>query len=123
MKTKTQIALVGLSLVFAYLTSACASLNPNTEGQIMAALEARKDGFKQCYVGALDRNRETKGNVGLVLKLHEETGAVTSSDVEKSDIQDAEMPPCVAGVAKDITLPEPPGVPVEGHYDIAFGYE
>ncbi len=89
----------------------------------MSALEAKQDAFKACYVSALDRNRETQGTVGVLLDIHEESGAVNSSSVEETNITDEQMPQCVADAASDISLPEPPGVPVEGHYNIEFGFE
>ncbi len=89
----------------------------------MAELQARMDAFKGCYSDALERDRETEGRVGLLLEINEEPGQVTSSTVEETNIQDAQMPDCVADAAGDISLPEPPGVPVEGHFDINFGFE
>ncbi len=123
MKTTKILMLVCLCLVLGSLASACAELNPNTEGHIKSALEAKQDAFKACYVSALDRNRETQGTVGLLLDIHEESGAVNSSSVEETNITDEQMPQCVADAASDISLPEPPGVPVEGHYNIEFGFE
>jgi hypothetical protein len=115
--------LLGFSLVLGFAVSSCKALNPNTEGQIMSALEAKMSEFKVCYETALDKDRETRGTVGLKLKIHQESGSVTSSSVENSTIIDNEMNQCVANVASDISLPEPPGVPVEGHYDINFDFE
>ncbi|MDJ0762202.1 MAG: AgmX/PglI C-terminal domain-containing protein [Myxococcota bacterium] len=123
MKTRTMKVVLGLCLALSTSVMACAQLNPNTEGHIKAALEARKEAFKACYESALERDRETKGTVGLKLDLAKDTGSVTSAAVAKSDIQDTAMNQCVATTASDITLPEPPGVPVEGHYDIQFAFE
>ncbi len=123
MKTTRIVTLVCLCLVLGSLASACAELNPNTEGHIMSALEAKKDAFKACYETALEKDREAKGNVGLLLDINEEPGEVTSSSVEETTITDADMPQCVADAASDISLPEPPGVPVEGHYTVEFGFE
>ena len=123
MKKTTNIKVVSLFAVLGFMFAACAALNPNTEGQILSELEAKKGEFKVCYETALERNRETKGTVGLALKIHEESGQVTSSSVEDSTIADNEMNQCVANAASDISLPEPPGVPVEGHYDINFDFE
>jgi hypothetical protein len=123
MKTTNRILLVGLCLIFGSMAMACASLNENTEGHIISALEGKKDAFKACYETALEKNREEQGMVKLKLDINEEPGEVTSSEVEETTIKDADMPQCVADAASDITLPEPPGVPVEGHYDIDFGFE
>jgi hypothetical protein len=114
---------IGVSLALGFSIAACAALNPNTEGQIMAALEAQMGEFKACYETALDRDRNTKGTVGLKLKVHEQSGEVTSSSVENTTILDNDMNQCVANAASDISLPEPPGVPVEGYYDINFSFE
>jgi hypothetical protein len=51
------------------------------------------------------------------------TGQGTKAQVKKSQINDNDMKQCVAGAAGDIKLPEPPGVPVEGHYTLDFGFE
>ncbi|MCP4606789.1 MAG: AgmX/PglI C-terminal domain-containing protein [Proteobacteria bacterium] len=123
MKTRKIVILVGMGLALGFLISACAQLNPNTDGQILSALEAKQDAFKACYVTALERDRETQGTVGLLLDIENPSGQVTSSAVEESNITDDEMNQCVAGAAGDISLPEPPGVPVEGHYDVQFGFE
>ena len=124
MNRKKDMVLLGLFIVSGLLFSACAALNPNTEGQILSELEARKGEFQKCYESALDRNRDTKGIVGLDLKIDGEKGAVTSSSVgDSTTIGDNEMNMCVANSTQDITLPEPPGVPVEGHYDINFDFE
>ncbi len=89
----------------------------------MAELQARMDAFRGCYVEALERDRETEGRVGLLLEIDEDPGQVSSSTVDETNIRDAQMPQCVADAASDISLPEPPGVPVEGHYDVNFGFE
>ena len=123
MKTTKRILLVGLCLVFGSMAMACASLNENTEAQLLSALEAKQDAFRACYETALEKNREEQGQVGLKLDINEEPGEVTNSEVEETTIKDADMPQCVADAASDITLPEPPGVPVEGHYSIDFGFE
>ncbi len=124
MNRTKDMALLGLVLVLGLVFSACAALNPNTEGQILSELEAKKGEFKQCYESALERDRDTKGMVGLDLKIDGEKGAVTSSSIgDSTTVSDNEMNTCVASSAQDITLPEPPGVPVEGHYDINFDFE
>ena len=123
MKTATFIVQSALFLAFGLFFISCAKLNPNTEGQIVSALQTKQGVFKSCYQAALERNRETKGTMGLMLKIHETTGQVTSSEIEQSTIADEAMKTCVAGAASDIALTEPPGVPVEGHYDIAFNFE
>jgi len=105
------------------LMSACSSLNPNTEGQILSALEAKKGEFKACYESALERNRETRGTVTLALKIDEVSGDVTSSSVDQSNIGDNGMNQCVANAASTISLPEPPGLPVEGNYGVNFDFE
>lgn len=123
MKKITKSIVICLGLGFALLTGACAKLNPNTEGQIDAALEAKREAFKTCYEAALARDREVQGLVALDLAFNEEPGAVTSSTVAETTISDTEMQSCVTGAASDITLPEPPTVPVEGRYDIQFQFE
>lgn len=123
MKTMNVIIIAVVVAALSAFATGCATLNENTEGQIVAALEAKHDAFKTCYESALERDRTVQGNVGLLLQIDEEPGAVTSSTVEQSDIQDDQMNQCVAGAASDIVLPEPPGVPVEGHYTVNFGFE
>ena len=63
MKTTKHMITFGLFAVIGFMFAACASLNPNTEGQILSELEAKKGEFKVCYETALERNRETKGTV------------------------------------------------------------
>jgi hypothetical protein len=123
MKTMRITGLVVLLVMLCGFVQGCAKLNPNTETQLLSALEAKTEAFKACYVTALDRDREVEGSMGLGLKLNEESGDVTSSEIENSDIEDTDMQKCVVDAADDISLPEPPGVPVEGHYDLAFGFE
>ena len=122
MKMTKIMLLVVFCLALGSLTSACASLNPNTEGQLQAALEAKTDAFRACYVTALEKDRETKGTVGLKLDLGADSGDVQSSSVKETTIQDETMNQCVADSASDISLEEPPGVPVEGYYDIDFSF-
>ena len=110
---------LAVGLVFA----ACSALNPNTEGQILSALEAKQGEFQACYQSALERNRETRGTVTLKLKFDEVSGDVTSSSVDQSNIGDNSMNTCVANAASGISLPEPPGLPVEGAYDINFDFD
>lgn len=110
------------SLAFGVVAASCAALNPNTEGQILSALEAKMSEFKVCYEAALDKDREAKGTIGLELKINEESGEVTSSAIEDSTFIDNQMNQCVSNAASTIALPEPPGVPVEGHYDINFDF-
>jgi len=45
--------------------------------------------------------------MGLLLKVNEESGKVTSSEIEQSTIPDETMKSCVCGAASDIALPEP----------------
>ena len=124
MKKNTQITMaVALFAVVGALMGGCTALNPNTEGQILSALQAKEGEFKACYQSALDRNRETRGTVTLNLKIDEVSGDVTSSSVGQSNIGDNGMNQCVANAASSISLPEPPGIPVEGNYDINFDFE
>ena len=124
MKTNIQIMMtVAFFAVVGAVTSACTALNPNTEGQILSALQAKEGEFKACYQSALERNRETRGTVTLNLKIDEVSGDVTSSAVDQSNIADNGMNQCVANAASSISLPEPPGMPVEGNYDINFDFE
>lgn len=121
MKTIKIAMLIG---ALACMTAACgAELNPKTEGHIQSALEAKGGEFRACYETALEKDRELTGDMGLKLDINEESGQVTKSEVEKSTIEDQQMKDCVAGAASDITLPEPPGVPVEGHWSLQFGFE
>ncbi len=106
-----------------FAMSACHSLNPNTEKQILDALQAKDGEFQACYKSALEKNRETRGTVTLKLKLDEVSGKVTSSSVDQSNIADNSMNECVKNAASDISLPEPPGLPVEGKYDVNFDFE
>jgi len=123
MKTKQIVLLFALTLALGILASACAELNPNTEGQLMSALEAKNGEFKACFESALQRNRTTQGDVGIKMDIAAETGDVTAATVENSTTNDQEMDQCVATAADGIVLPEPPTVPVEGHYNIQFKFE
>jgi len=124
MKIKNLVLLVGLCMMLGSLALACAAeLNPNTEKQLVSALNGKHDAFKACYETALTKDREVQGNEGLLLAIDKESGAVTTSSIEKTDIKDADMGKCVANATMDIKLPEPPNVPVEGHYNVAFGFE
>jgi hypothetical protein len=123
MKFKNMIV-VGLGLLLGMALSACGpELNPKTQGHIKSALEAKKDLFKACYESALKRDRTIEGDMALLLDINAKPGTVTDAKVEKTTIKDEEMGGCVANVAKGITLPEPPEVPVEGHYGLEFGFE
>lgn len=124
MKRMITLKTTGLCLILSALAIGCgAQLNPNTEGQIQSALQAKTEAFKVCYEDALKKDRELQGEMGLLLVLDEKNGAVTEAKVEKTEIKDAEMKSCVAGAAQEIDLPEPPGVTVEGHYALDFGFE
>ncbi len=114
---------LSLIIISTLMLGACASLNPNTESQILSALEAKKGEFQACYQSALERNRDTRGTVTLKLKIDEVSGDVTSSSVEQSNIGDNPMNVCVSKAASSISLPEPPGLPVEGNYNINFDFE
>lgn len=105
------------------LCAGCTKINPNTEGQLQSALEAKQGEFKTCYEDALSRDREVRGTVALKLQINKEEGKVVKAEVEKTKIKDEEMNRCVAGAASSIELPEPPGVPVEGHYAVDFSFE
>jgi hypothetical protein len=124
MKTMNVICALTACLALGLLVAACgAELNPKTEGHIVSALQAKQDGFRACYASALERDREVKGEMGLQLDIHEESGKVTKANVKTSDIEDVTMKMCVETIAGTIKLPEPPGVPVEGHYTLDFGFE
>ena len=124
MKTMNLILALGMALALGMFVAACgAELNPKTEGHIVSALEAKKDAFKSCYETALQKDREFQGDMALQLDIHQASGKVTKAEVTKSDIKNKKMKQCVAGAAGDIKLPEPPGVPVEGHYTLSFGFE
>jgi hypothetical protein len=124
MKTTNLIFALGLCLALGALAAACgAELNPKTEGHIISALQAKQDMFRGCYEAALAKDREVQGEMGLLLDIHAESGKVTKAQVKESQIEDAAMKTCVAGAAGSIELPEPPGVPVEGHYTLDFGFE
>lgn len=120
MKTTKVVLLVGFLL--ASLTG-CASLNPNTEGQLVKELEAKNGAFKACYEAALEKDREVKGDMGLKLNVNKESGKVTKAKVKKGSIKDDAMKSCVCSAAEEIKLPEPPGVPVEGNYALEFSFE
>ena len=123
MNTMLRKLFVMLGLVVAAgLVAGCAELNPKTEGQLQSALEAKKEAFQKCYEAALTKDRELTGDVDLVLDVNAENGKVTKAKVKKSSIKDDEMKTCVAKAADEIKLPEPPGVPVEGHYTVDFGF-
>lgn len=98
-----------------------APLNPKTQSNIASALSAQKQAFQSCYEAALQRNRELKGNMALKLDIDAQ-GRVKSAKVEKTEIQDEEMKSCVSSAASEITLSEPPDVPVEGHYAVDFRF-
>jgi hypothetical protein len=124
MKTMNLIFALGTALALGTFVAACgAELNPKTEGQIVSALEAQKGAFRSCYETALQKNRELQGNMALQLDIHKASGKVTKAQVTQSDIKNKKMKQCVAGAAGTIKLPEPPGVPVEGHYTLSFGFE
>lgn len=124
MKTMNLIVALGMALALGMFVVACgAELNPKTEGQIVSALEAQKGAFKGCYETALQKNRELQGDMALQLDIHQASGKVTKAQVTKSDIPNKKMKECVAGAAGTIKLPDPPGVPVEGHYTLTFGFE
>lgn len=114
---------IGLCLMLGSFALACARLNPNAEGQLASALTAKTDAFKACYEDVLTRDRTAMGKMNLVLEINEDPGKVTSSKVAKSDINDPQMKKCVSEAAQDITLPEPPGVLVEGRYELVFAFE
>jgi hypothetical protein len=119
---KTLVIATGCALLLG-LATGCAKINPNTESQLQAALEAKQGEFKKCYEDALNRDREIAGKVALKLQIDKAKGKVTKAEVEKTQIQDDDMKQCVASAAKSIELPEPPGVPVEGHYAVDFSFE
>ena len=123
MKYTKMIVMVSLFVLTGSAVFGCKSLNPNTEGQILNALEAKKGEFKACYESALERNRETRGTITLKLKFDEVSGDNTSASVDATNIADNTMNVCVQTSAQSISLPEPPGLPVEGNYDINFDFE
>jgi hypothetical protein len=123
MKNTKMIAMVSLFVLMGSAVFGCKSLNPNTERLILEALEAKKGEFKACYESALERNRETRGTVTLKLKFDEVSGDNTSSSVDATNIADNTMNVCVQTSTQSISLPEPPGLPVEGNYDINFDFE
>ncbi len=115
---------IALCVVLGSLAAGCgAKLNENTEKQLKSALEAQREAFKTCYVDALERDRNIQGPMSLVLDIDKKSGAVTKAKVKVTPIADGEMKKCVAKAADKIKLPEPPGVPVEGHYSLVFGFE
>jgi len=124
MKTINSVFAIALCVILGSLAAGCgAKLNENTEKQLKSALEAQREAFKVCYEQALERDRNTQGPMSLVLDINKDPGAVTKAKVGMTTIQDDQMKKCVVKVVKEIKLPEPPGVPVEGHYSLAFGFE
>jgi hypothetical protein len=124
MKAINRISAIALCAVLASLAAGCgAKLNENTEKQLKSALEAQREAFKACYEQALERDRNTQGPMSLVLDINKDPGAVTKAKVAITTIPDEEMKKCVVKVVDKIKLPEPPGVPVEGHYSLVFGFE
>jgi hypothetical protein len=124
MKTINSVFAIALCAILGSLAAGCgAKLNENTEKQLKSALEAQHDAFKACYEKALERDRNAQGPMNLELDINKTPGAVTKAKVGVSTIQDAEMKKCVVKVVKEIKLPEPPNVPVEGHYSLIFGFE
>lgn len=118
-----RIAVTAVCALILGISTGCAQVNPNTQGQLQSALEAKQGEFKQCYEAALQRDREIQGNVALKLQIDKTNGKVTQAEVEKTRIADEDMKRCVANAAKTIELPEPPGVPVTGHYAVDFSFE
>jgi hypothetical protein len=101
----------------------CAKLNPNTEGQIYSALEAKKGEFQKCYESALNKDRETKGVMRLKLNFDPDATAPKDASVVKTQINNTEMQSCVANAANGITIQEAPGVFVEGYYNLNFTFK
>jgi len=124
MKAINSFFAVALCAILGSLVLGCgAKLNENTEGHLNSALEAQRAAFKACYEAALERDRETKGPMNLVLDVDKDSGKVTKSKVAMTTIKDEDMKKCVTGATEKIELPEPPGVPVEGRYNVVFGFE
>lgn len=122
-RIKTRQIILLLAMLGSLFAACGAELNPKTEGHIVSALEAKRDAFQACYETALAKDREVKGEMALQLDINKENGKVTNTKVEKSAIADSTMKKCVCDATSDIKLAEPPGVPVEGHYALDFGFE
>lgn len=114
-------SLLGL-FVLSMATGGCASLNPNTEAQLREGLEAHREAYQACYAAALERDRNVKGDVDLVVELEAEATELSAVAVEETDIEDEDLGQCIADAAEGTILPEPPGVPVEGHYRVNLQY-
>jgi hypothetical protein len=124
MKNINSVFAIALCVILGSLAAGCgAKLNENTEKQLKSALEAQRDALKVCYEQALERDRNVQGPMALLLDINKTPGAVTKAKVGVTTIQDDEMKKCVVKVVKEIKLPEPPNVPVEGHYALVFGFE
>ncbi|HPN83535.1 MAG TPA: AgmX/PglI C-terminal domain-containing protein [Spirochaetota bacterium] len=121
MKTAT-ITITALACL-ALLVSACAKLNPKTEGQIYSALEAKADDFRKCYEKALKDNRDVKGDVEFKLKFDPKGTRPESVSVEKSTIQDDKMLKCVTKVADKISIEDAPEVFIDGFYTVSFQFD
>ncbi len=120
----TKIMMLVFFLAVGFMSIGCgASLNPNTEGQIQAALEGKKDAFKGCYEEALTKDRDTKGTIGLNLDIGATNGEVEKATPAGGTIKKPSMRQCVAKATDDIKLPEAPGIPVEGKYVIDFSHQ
>ena len=120
-RLNSNFVILFLTLFFA--GSGCArEFDLKTPAEIQSEIEARQNGFEQCYSEALVRNRSATGDVAIILNIEADTGAVSSVEISHSEIDDTDFMDCIKNTAVMIKLKNPRDFPIKGHYTLNFLY-
>lgn len=92
----------------------------NAQKQLRSAVDAKKPTLDQCYGAALQRNKETVGDMDLVIHVAEKTGQVEKVDVVRDGVGDGELSQCVQSALVGIGVDPKPKANLEISYTLQF---
>ena len=97
----------------------CGAITPSRRN-LRSAVEATRAQLDQCYEETVRRNANIGGSMAMWLNVDNESGRVTSAEMETNGVPDDGLATCVTGALETIQLPEPPPLAMRVHYTFEF---
>jgi hypothetical protein len=113
--TRLSIISLALSLGLALPLAACksAGMGPETRADIAAQMKLAEAPIQECYAGALQKNRRTKGRISLRLFAEANTGQFKNISVLRDEPKNPAITQCVVGEIGKLKLSKPTGTSVQ----------
>ncbi|MBI2893893.1 MAG: AgmX/PglI C-terminal domain-containing protein [Deltaproteobacteria bacterium] len=97
----------------------CARVTPSRRN-LRSAVEAKRGELTRCWDETIARNARARGNVVVWMNVDDESGRVTTVEVEANGTRDDTLGTCVSGTLQAIQLSEPPPLALRVQYTLLF---